>query len=322
MRCTRTFFLILLATLLLTSCGSVKVAPALTPTPLLSPQARAYLTAALDDMQRLALDSKDVNWPKLRQQAFTLARGAKTASDTYPAISFALSWSGTLHSFLIAPSDLRRFGLGGDLTPDEEPHGQRLASGIGYLELPHINGSRTGSSDQATQQYGMLAQEAIRRVDQGGTCGWIVDLRRNSGGDMWPMLAGVGPILGEGTVGWFVYPDGRKQAWAYDNGQAQGNGVTQEGVANAYHLKRPFPPVAVLTGQYTGSAGEAIVVAFRARPHTQSFGRPTYGVPTGNIGPIAPDRSVAFSQEQIGSAADPVVKAALAWLHLQPQCQS
>ena len=347
MRCTRTFFLFLLATLLLTSCGSVKVAPALTPTPLLSPQARAYLAAALDDMQRLALDSKDVNWPKLRQQAFTLARGAKTPSDTYPAISFALSWSGTAHSFLIAPSDLRRFGLGGDLSPDEKPHGQRLATGIGYLELPHIFGSRTGS-DKATQQYSMLAQEAIRRVDQGGTCGWIVDLRRNSGGDMWPMLAGVGPILGEGTVGWFVYPDGRKQAWAYDNGQAQGNGVTQEGVANAYHLKRPFPPVAVLTGQYTGSAGEAIVVAFRARPHTQSFGLPTYGVPTGNIGitlsdgalmiltvavdadrtgqtyrgPIAPDRSVVFSQEQIGSAADPVVKAALAWLHLQPQCQS
>ena len=267
MRCTRTFFLLLLATLLLTSCNSVKVVPAPTPTPILSPLARAYLTTALDDIQRLALDSQDVNWPQLRQQAFALARGAKTSSDTYPAIRYALSWGGgTAHSFLVTPSDFRRYGLGGDLSPDETPHGQRLASGIGYLELPHVYGSGTTESDQATQQYSVLAQEAIRRVDQGGTCGWIVDLRRNGRGDLWPMLAGVGPILGEGTVGWFAYPDGGKQAWTYLDGQAQQDGVTLEEVANAYHLKRPSPPVAVLTGQYTASSGEAIVVAFLARP--------------------------------------------------------
>ncbi|MFI8817948.1 hypothetical protein ACIGWV_41730, partial [Streptomyces sp. NPDC055082] len=37
---------------------------------------------------------------------------------------------------------------------------------------------------------------SIRRAQ--GTCGWVVDLRHNSGGDMWGPLASVGPILGNG----------------------------------------------------------------------------------------------------------------------------
>lgn len=345
MRRARVFFFFF-ATLFLIGCSSMKVAPALTPTPVLSPLARTYLTTALDDIQRLALDSHDVDWTKLRQQAFMLAQGARTTSDTYPAIRYALSWAGTMHSFLYAPSEIPRRGPQGDLTPGEEPHGQRLASGIGYLELPHVLGSATGSN-KATQRYAVLAQEAIRQADQEGTCGWIVDLRENGGGDMWPMLAGVGPILGEGTVGWFADPDGRKEIWTYSNGQAQLNGVTLEGVALPYHLKRPFLPVAVLTSIYTASAGEAIVVAFRGRPDTQSFGQPTYGVPTANTSitlsdgallvltvavdadrtgqtyrsSIAPDHSVVYSQEQIGSTTDPVVKAAVAWLHAQASCQ-
>lgn len=41
-------------------------------------------------------------------------------------------------------------------------------------------------------------------------------------------------------------------------------------------------PVAVLTDSQTASSGQAIVAAFKGRPHTCSFGPPTYGVPTAN----------------------------------------
>jgi C-terminal processing protease CtpA/Prc len=42
-----------------------------------------------------------------------------------------------------------------------------------------------------------------------------------------------------------------------------------------------MPLVAVLTGQTTGSSGEAVVIAFRGRPNTRSFGEKTSGLPTG-----------------------------------------
>ena len=217
------------------------------------------------------------------------------------------------------------------------------ASSFGYLDLPGFLGF-----GQAANQYIQFAQDAIRRVDQTGTCGWIVDLRNNTGGNMWPMLAGVGPVLGEGVAGWFVDPDGVEQAWGYSNGQAQLAGSTIISAERAYHLKHPLPLVAVLTNRYTASSGEAITVAFRGRPSTRSFGQPTAGVPTANQeytlsdgaalwitvaldadrtgqtydSSISPDQAVPSLPRLQLRADDQVAQAALTWLHTQGSCQS
>ena len=93
------------------------------------------------------------------------------------------------------------------------------------------------------------------------------------------------PFWGEGQVGASVGVDGSKQIWAYQDGQALVDGqVFVQIQGTAYKLKVSSPPVAVLTGMQTASAGEAIVVAFRGRPTTRSFGLYTAGVPTGNAG--------------------------------------
>jgi carboxyl-terminal processing protease len=108
-------------------------------------------------------------------------------------------------------------------------------------------------------------------------------------------------------------------------------------------LGRPRPPVAVLTSRLTGSAGERLVMAFRGRPGTRSFGEPTAGVPTGNsphrlsdgaelhlteaVGidrtgrsyhtRIKPDQPIATDWTRYGSPADPVLQAAVAWLDMR-----
>jgi hypothetical protein len=60
-------------------------------------------------------------------------------------------------------------------------------------------------------RFAVQTQELICSLDQVHPGGWIVDLRGNSGGDMWPMVAGLGPIIGDGVLGAFVAPDGRKE---------------------------------------------------------------------------------------------------------------
>lgn len=336
----RISFLLLIAVVVLVSCSPTITSPASISTPTLSSEARTYLTAALDDMQRYSLHRKTINWTTLRQQAFQEANGATTPAETYHAINTALEALGDHHSFLLGPIDANQRHIA-DLTPDQEPSGHRLPSGIGYLNLPHF-----WASQQAARYYIQLAQEAIRTADQAGTCGWIIDLRDNYGGNMWPMLVGVGPILGDGVVGSFVFPDGGKKPWAYYGGQAQLDGVTVIGIGNPYNLKRPAPPVAVLTNHGTASSGEAIAVAFRSRPSTRSFGAPTAGIPTANAShrlsdgaelvlteavdadrtgktyeqAIVPDQIVTdVSQE--GVPADSGVQAATAWLHAQVGCR-
>ena len=225
---------------------------------------------------------------------------------------------------------------------DPPPRGQRLANGPGYVALPELV-----TGDQAVvDHYATLIQQLIRGVDQAGTCGWVVDLRLDHGGDPWGMLAGVGPILGEGQVGSFVDADGKQFPWFYHNGQALLGQAVLAQVDAAYHLKRPMPPVAVLTSRFTASAGEAIVVAFRGRSHTRSFGDITAGVPTGNTGktlsdgallvvtgvldadrtgrtydsPLLPDQLVGADWTQLDTENDSVLQAATAWLRSQPEC--
>jgi carboxyl-terminal processing protease len=102
---------------------------------------------------------------------------------------------------------------------------------------------------------------------------------------MFPMLAGVGPILGEGTAGYFFEPDrGFFLEFGYHRGAALAGATPVTVVPSPYELLRPGPRVAVITSARTASSGEAIVVAFRGRPNTRFFGSPTCGVPTANQG--------------------------------------
>ncbi len=299
--------------------------------------ALADLNDALDLMQENSVNRYRIDWPALRDRAVQRAGTPRSTADTYPAIIAALRELGDRHSFFIrpGPSASRAAAVG------EPPTGQTLGR-LAYVWMPGFSGS--GAVDHASAYHSLL-----RALDAGGPCGWIVDLRGNTGWNMWPMLAGIGPVLGEGEPGAFLDPDGARQPWyyeggtsGYDNGANRSRIVTVNGAP--YVLRRPAPPVAVLTGGRTASSGEAIVVAFRGRPETRSFGLPTYGVPTANRGyvlsdgatmlltvawdvdrdgvvydaPIFPDERV---DGEIGDPAhDPVVGAASAWLLARPAC--
>ncbi len=213
------------------------------------------------------------------------------------------------------------------------PEGRWLKPGFGYLELPEMSGSADRVAEYATE-----AQRHIRTLDQREPGGWIVDLRRNGGGNMWPMLAGVGPLAGEGLLGAFVSPD-RIEHWGYRVGHSFMGQQVMAKVDEPHVLRRP-PPVAVLTSRLTASSGELVLLAFRGRPNTRSFGEPTAGVPTSNEdvmlrdgagllltaalgadrtgrtydGPVVPDQLVAVDWTRLGRPGDVVLEAALDWL--------
>ena len=159
LRLHNSYFLLLLV-IFLASCVS-PIAPRVSvSTPTLSSAARIYLTVALDDMQHSSLHRKAINWTLLRQQTFGAANGATTPADTYLAIRAALAALSDHHSFLLGPQDANQLSVT-NLMPDQEPSGKRLTSDSGYLELPHFE-----ASQQATQRYMLLAQNAIRTPDR------------------------------------------------------------------------------------------------------------------------------------------------------------
>jgi len=334
--------LALVLIILLAACDSSSTDPEEGNTP----KAQIYLSTALNIMQTHSIRKYEVDWPPLRAKALEMAKNAVTTADTYDAIRYVLTALGDNHSAFYPPEPGGQseavFSVGP--TPaltqlqNAAPHGERLESRTGYVWMPSF--SSRGLSTVEIVEHATSYHTIIRQTDTTGMCGWIVDLRSNGGGNMWPMLAGIGPILGKGMVGQFVDPDLNTTYWYYQTGKSMsGSYVVVEVDGTPYELIDPDPAVAVLTGRRTASSGEAQVVAFRGRPDTRSFGEPTHGVPTANQGfPLSDgallNLTVAWMADRTGQtydsplppdvpipgdptwepATDPVVQAAEAWV--------
>lgn len=223
------------------------------------------------------------------------------------------------------------------------PSGKLLNNGLGFLELPAVTGPA-----QMISEYAFHAQKTISDIDSNSkVCGWIVDLRRAYTGGLWQMIAGAGPLLGDGALGSFIYSD-KKEIWSYQKGKAFDGSNLLAQSSFVYELKKTQPPIAVLTSNSTASGGESILIAFRGHTLTKTFGEASAGFPTANDamvlsdgaqivltvayeadrtgyiykGKIAPDEAVSIDWSLIESDQDPVVIKASEWLKTQPGCQT
>ncbi|MFO7537663.1 MAG: S41 family peptidase [Chloroflexota bacterium] len=306
----------------------------------LPPDVAAYLNDALAIMETYSLHRDEIDWPQFRTEVLAEAAAAREIADTYEALRLAVTMLGDNHSRFLTPEEAAVI-LGGEVE-NQLPEADLAAAHLGYLWLPGY----LGGDQQKNNQHATLIQSLIAQVDEAEPCGWIIDLRDNRGGNMWPMLAGVGPLLGEGEVGSFVAPQGSIGWWFYGSGQAGIDGNTIVQVDNPYQPDYPERAVALLIGANTGSSGEAIVIAFHGRPDTRFFGQPTAGLSTSNspfdlsdgallvlttslmadrfdnqFGQvIEPDVFVEPESETAGEA-DAALDEAIIWLQETPFCQ-
>jgi C-terminal processing protease CtpA/Prc len=195
-------------------------------------------------------------------------------AQTYPAIRLAIRLLGDGHSSFQDPTGfVVSFGGRGCVAPGATT--PTLPGRIGYVKV----GAFAGRGTEAAA-FAKAIQRTIMAADKDDLIGWIVDLRGNAGGNMWPMVAGLGPVLGEGVIGYFIDPTGVESAWEYHDGASWDGGVVQQSVDAPYRLRRAQPRVAVLTDHGTASSGEATAIAFKGRPNARSFGAPTCGLST------------------------------------------
>ena len=253
---------------LLTACRASTPAPR----PIIQTQgemsagARAYLAAALDTLQRVTLRADTVRWDQIRDSAFAIAAGAQRPFDTYAAIDWAMRHANK-HSFL-------QVSVPGAVS-------QMVRGRLGYIHVPQRGGSSVPLADSL--------HTAVRALQDSGACGWIVDLRANGGGNMWPMLAGIGPLLGDTLVGNFIV-QGSVERWFYRKGTAGTiNSAGKTDTASritvpVVQLRDPNAAIAVLFDRGTASSGEAVAVAFLGRPATRTFGTRSAGFATVNRG--------------------------------------
>jgi carboxyl-terminal processing protease len=274
----------------LNGCGGSSSSPSSPSTPSAGAPtgaAKSYLDELIGVMQSNSINRYTIDWAAFRQSVYQAAGSAGTVpavTDT-GAISQALHLLGDHHSFYMKANGSYIYNPDRPVAcGDPAPTGAAVPASIGYVQVGGFSG--TGS---AIVDFAVSVQDRIRSADSADVRGWIVDLRGNGGGNMWPMIAGLGPVLGEGITGAFIDPDGKTVYWGYANGASTSAGAPLVQVPQPYQLLRASPRVAVLTDCRVASSGEATVIAFRGRPNARSFGTPTAGLSTANSGILMSD---------------------------------
>jgi carboxyl-terminal processing protease len=304
-----------------------------------SEAAAKYITEAVSKIRGVALNADKVDWAKTEKLANQMAAGAVAADETYVGVSFMLSQLNDRHSKLIpailAKSQRAEVRIGNFGIASER------VGLYGYISVP----SYVGGDKERAKAFVDDIRQRITTINTPKVCGWIVDLRQNTGGNMWPMISGLAPLVGEGLAGLFESPRYKTEWKINSTGEVMSGNNKTTGSAPASFMDGGKARVAVLTGPRTASSGEAVAVAFRGRHNARSFGEPTMGLSTANTtvpmsdgallaittavyvdragtkygGPLVPDELVQGGSTTV--AGDPVVKAAMAWLGKQGLCE-
>jgi carboxyl-terminal processing protease len=178
---------------------------------------------------------------------------------------------GDKHSFFISSRAMNEISK---VPVAEMPEGEYLGNGIGWIKVPRL----MTFDEKKDLEFANSIRTIIEKIDTGNTVtGWIVDLRHNGGGNMWPMIAGLNALIDDGTSGYFVQGK-TKTPWPNENGKILGKAKP----VSTYKIKNNKVKIAVLFDGHTGSSGEMTAVSFLGLPNVKSFGQTTSGYITAN----------------------------------------
>lgn len=303
-----------------------------------SRETTAYLDEALALLRAHHINRESVDWVGLEDAAHRLASDARIPAETHGAIRAVIRHLGERHTFLRPAAQAHALAAApspteaGSVLPEAQiPTGHMASSGVGALVLPGL--TTIGAQPEREEAYRAGLAGLIDGLREQGACGWVVDLRNDTGGNMWPMINGLEALLGGGPFGAFGQTTGPDNHWVRTRERIRANASGAPPFTGAPGALSDAP-VAVLLGPRTASSGEMTAIAFLGRPNTRFFGAPTAGLTTANASYPLPDGSwllITTSRAHDGAGAliegplvpdeattpDRTLGAAVGWLRRQ-----
>ncbi len=278
-----------------------------------------FIDSTFSIIQNKALYRDKIDWEKYSREIDKRKSSVTEFSDILPIFSELFNEMEDNHSFLIHKrkeyaSELKGF----DESKIRKPIMNELESGaieikikkflngtVGYIQVP---GDNTSDKFDAMQKASQKLQDSLCTLSSDKLQGIIVDLRLNTGGNMYPMVTGLSNLIGEGVFGSIVSKaSGKNEDW-----EIKGNGTLSDGeliselITSCSGITSDLK-VAILLSQITASSGEITALAFYKRKHTQFFGEPTAGYMTANELYYLPFKSYMLLAEGYEADRDGVV---------------
>ena len=235
--------IILAAILLIVSCGDAN---------------QQYVRKAIRVMDKQGLFAEGADWESAKAEALSAKPGSM--EEAQELVRSAAKVAGGKHSFLQLAGD-----VAADATSEwPAPEVTLQEGGIPVISLPPFSGNH----DEGVK-YALAVLSAIPE----DIPGLVIDLRGNTGGNMYPMIAAVHRFLPADDETLRFRTRSRTQ-WIPLSYAVQMAGVQQH--------SRIECPVAILTDSLTASSGEATLICFRGLDYVRVFGGPTAGYASAN----------------------------------------
>ena len=229
-----------------------------------------YVRHCVRLLERDGLYADSPEWKAKKKEVLASAKTISTMEEAHSCVEDAGYVAGGKHTSLSAPvTDTTTY-------PEVAPEVSMIEDGILYVVLPAHTGVKVSDSLYVHTVFDFLQEHLDAK-------GVIIDLRENTGGNMYPMITAVSPLLPSGGILKFK---SRKRLTP----------ITLEYVVKSYQIapdsigKIPSStPVAILTSPHTGSSGEATLLCFHGLDNVRTFGGPSAGYASGNVTHILAD---------------------------------
>ena len=223
---------------------------------------QAYVRKAVKIMDKEGLFATGEQWEAAKAEAL----GAKPASleAARDVVAAALKVAGGKHSSLYLPDPEIPVTNAND-SEWRNPEVAFKEDGIAVIYLR----SFTGDADEGVK-YANDILDALS--DHTNIKGAVINLMGNTGGNMYPMIAAIHRFLPDGDI--LRFRTRKRTQWVMLENVLQIAGVQRQ--------PRIECPVAILTNEWTGSSGEAVLLCFRGLDNVRVFGSPTAGYASSN----------------------------------------
>lgn len=282
---------------------------------LVPPSVEKYTQTALQFMEQGYFTDSD-HWQAAKKQAMETAAGADRYEETHEDLENAIRVAGGKHSFLMNKDEA-------DTTAGTQELPEiRMEDAVLYIHLTPI----MLADPVKNQAYADLVLQHVEKENYDGV---ILDLSDNTGGDMGPMLAGLSPLLPDGTILFFQDVAGNRTDVQLAEGSLSMGGSAVQGSKT----KVQSVPIAVILNERTASSAEIVALAFKTAENVKYFGTPSAGYTSGNSQLRLYDGTIlqlttaslvdASGQEYMNvpiepdESSDNPLRAAVEWIHAQ-----
>lgn len=236
------------------------------------------------DLIKEDLYSKSINLSSVDQVAPFFADVFKQLQDYHGN----LKYKGKTYGWK-KPADLDNNYLKERLKDGKRVHSEVINKKVAYLRIP-------GNNDFRSKKIDSIADDIVKHINAVHTKnikGWIIDLRLNTGGNMYPILLGLKEFIGDNLVfGGFKNVQNQSTGkWEVKEGNMIIDGVTLNRKTVLEHTIKSDIPVVILTSCYTASAGEMTAIALIGRKNTTIIGEPTANYTTAVQGFLINDQA-------------------------------